>query len=140
MKKIALIPLVLLLVSVFNACEEEEEVDLILGKWTFVSGHWADYENGVLVDEGSISETDIVYLEFFKDGIGHVYFDEVDYDMFSWEREEYTLIVNPGTQDEQTITIETLTQSTLVFKMGYSVEEEGVVYLYEETYTMDKVD
>ncbi len=136
MKKLAIFTVVLLLFSMFNACEEEEK-NLLLGKWAFVSLSWIEYEDGVQVDSGSSTQSDILYLEFFKGGIGCVYFSEVEYDTFIWEKDGKTLIVNEGTVDEQEITIITLTKSTLVFEMTVY---ENIFYYSVQTMTMSKVD
>lgn len=136
MKRFAILTIVLLLFSMFNACEEEEK-NLLLGKWAFVSLSWIEYENGGQVDSGSSTQSDILYLEFFKGGVGCVYFSEVEYDTFIWEKDGKTLITNEGTEDEQEITIITLTKSTLVFEM--TVYENIFQYMVQ-TMTMSKVE
>ena len=139
MKKITLFTVLLLLLSMFNSCEEDE-VNLLLGKWGFVSFKWIEYEDGVKVDEGTSTENEFIYLEFLKGGAGYVYFDEVDYDTFTWEKDCKTVTVDEGTVNEQVIKIETLTKSTLVFSMSYSETYDGVTYMQENIITMTKVD
>ncbi len=139
MKKLAILTVLLFLFSMFNACEEDEK-NLLLGKWAFVSISWIEYEDGVQVDSGSSTQSDILYLEFFKGGTGFVYFSEVEYDTFTWEKDGKTLIADEGTVDEQEIKIITLTKSTLVFEMTMSETIEGTVYSIVQTMTMSKVD
>lgn len=135
MKKITIFTLLLSLLSMFNACEEEEK-NLLLGKWAFVNVSWIDYDDGVQVDSGSSTQSEILYLEFYKGGMGCVYFSEVEYETFTWEKDGKTITVNEGAEDEQEITIVTLTKSTLVFEMTVY---ENIFQYSVQTMTMNKV-
>ncbi len=135
MKKLAIFTVLLFLFSMFNACEEDEK-NLLLGKWGFVSVKYAYYEDGVKLDEETSYEADVVYLEFLKNDIGYVYFSELEYETFSWERDGKTVTID----SEEVFTIETLTKSSLVIKITETWEEGEVTCMEEITYTFNKVD
>jgi len=138
MKKLAIFTLLLLLFSMFNACEEEEK-NLLLGKWSFVSYDYELYEDGILQDEGTSYENEWIYLEFIKGGVGHVYSDEVNYDIFTWKKDGKKITVDEGSQEEMIVTIEILTKSTMVFSLTMS-QQNGVLITMLLTYTVTKVD
>ncbi len=135
MKKSAFLFLLVFLFSMFNSCEEDEK-NLLLGKWGFVSVKYIEYEDGVKVDEETSYEADVVYLEFLKGGVGHVYFSEVEYDTFSWTKDGKTVTI----ESDEEFEIETLTKSTLVLKITETWEEGGTTYIDEMIYTFTKVD
>jgi len=123
----------------FNACEEEEN-NLLLGKWSFVVYTYEIYEGTTLVDSGTATDAPFLYLEFFKGGTGTVYFDEVETETFTWEKNGKKVLVNEGTVDEQNITIVTLTKSILVFTQSMTMEEGETTYTVNQTITMTKAD
>lgn len=139
MKKIALFTVLLFLFSIFNACEEDEK-NLLLGKWSFVVYTYEIYEGSTLADSGSSIEGPFLYLEFIKGGTGIVSFDEVENDTFTWEKDGKTVLVNEGTEDEQNITIVTLTRNTLIFTMTMSTQDNGTTYTIYQTITMTRVE
>jgi hypothetical protein len=139
MKKFAIFTVLLLLFSMFNACEEDEK-NLLLGKWGFVVYTYEIYEGTTLVDSGSSTEGPFIYLEFIKGGTGIVTFDEFESDTFTWEKDGKTVLVDEGTQNEQNINIVTLTKNTLVFTMTMTMEEGQTTYTVNQTITMSRVE
>ncbi len=139
MKKLSIFTLLLLLFGMFNACEEEKE-NLLLGKWSFVVYTYEIYESSTLVDSGSSTEGPFIYLEFLKGGDGIVTFDEFESDTFAWEKDGKKVLVDEGTENEQNITIVTLTKSTLIFTMTMTMQEGDTTYTMNQTMTMARVD
>ena len=138
MKKLSIFVVLFLLVSMFNACDEET-TNLLLGKWAWVSGTYAEYEDDVLVESGAIEEDFFESLEFLKGGAGTVYFSTVEYESFVWKKDGKTVTVDEGTIDEQIIKIKTLTKISLIFEMTETETEGDVVYKYVTTVTMVKI-
>ncbi len=139
MKKLAIFTVLLFLFSMFNACEEDEK-NLLLGKWSFVVYTYEIYDGAILEDSGSSTDGPFIYLEFLKGGDGIVTFDEFESDTFTWEKDGKNVLVDEGTDNEQNITIVTLTKSTLVFTMTMTIEEGETTYTVYQTITMSKVD
>jgi len=139
MKKFVLLSVLLLLFSLFNACEEEEK-NLLLGKWMLQLVTYEYYEDDLLVDSGMTSYYDFKYLEFFKGGEGNVWLDKIEYDTFTWRKDGKTIYVDEGTENEQVIEINELLKTALVFTITMEEEEGGVVYRHIHEITMSKVD
>ncbi len=139
MKKITLFTVLLFLFSTFNACEDEETA-LIIGKWMFQLVSYEYYEDDLMVDSGMSSYYEFKYLEFFKGGEGKVWFDEIEYDSFTWRKDGKILYTDEGTVDEQVVDINELSKTALVFTMSMEEEEGGVVYRYIQEITMSKVN
>ena len=129
----------LLLFSMFNACEEDEK-NLLLGKWSFVVYSYEIYDGATLEDSGTSTDGPFLYLEFIKGGDGIVYFDEVEFDTFTWEKDGKSVLVDEGTDNEQNITIVTLTKETLIFTMTMTIEEGETTYTVYQTITMVRVE
>lgn len=138
MKKPAIFAILFFLFSLFNACEDEEAASLI-GKWMLQLVYYEYYEDDLLVDSGTTSYYNFKYLEFFKGGEGKVWFDEIEYDTFTWRKDGKALYADEGTEDEQIIEINELSKATLVFTMTME-EEDGVVYKHIHEVTMSKVE
>jgi len=139
MKKLAILSVLLFLFSMFNACEEEEK-NLLLGKWMLQLVYYESYEDDLMFDSGTTSYYDFKYLEFFKGGEGKVWFDEIEYDTFTWRKDGKTLYADEGTVNEQVIEINELSKTALVFTMIMEEEVGGVVYKDIHEITMSKVD
>jgi hypothetical protein len=126
MKKLSLFVTLLLLVSMFNACEEET-TNLLLGKWGWVSGVMEYYEDDVLVETETITEPFFVSVEILKGGTGTI--DTGDgTETFTWKKDGKTLTINEGTVDEMVETIVSNTKTSLVIEVIETEEEGGVVY------------
>lgn len=138
MKKLSLFVALLLLVSMFNSCDEET-TNLLLGKWGWVSGTYAEYEDDVLQESGTIEGSFFETIEFLKGGSGTVTFTGEDPETFTWKKDGNDVTVDEGTVDEQNIKIKTLNKLTLVFEMTETETEGDVVYKYVTTITMVKI-
>ncbi len=139
MKKLAIFTALLLLFGMFNACEEDEK-NLLIGKWSFVVYSYEIYDGATLEDSGTSTDGPFLYLEFFKGGDGIVTLDEEETETFTWEKDGKSVLVNEGTVDEQNISIVTLTKDTLIFTMTMIIEEGGTTYTVYQTITMVRVE
>ena len=121
MKKLSLLFALLLVLPLFNSCEEETK-NLLLGKWSWVSGTDACYDGSVLVETNTISEPFFLYVEFLKGGTGYIYEDATTSQAFTWKKDGSTLTINEGTVDEMVETIVTLNKATLVVELTQTGE------------------
>jgi hypothetical protein len=137
MKKLSLLFALLLVLPLFNSCEEETK-NLLIGKWGWVSGTYAEYEDDVLVESGTISEPFFVSVEIKKGGTGTLDTGDGTED-FTWKKSGDTLTINEGTVDEMIEKIITNTKTSLVVEVTMTEEEGGVVYKYVQTITMVKI-
>ena len=138
MKKLSIFVVLVLFVSMFQACDEET-TNLLLGKWGWVSATYTEYEDGVQVDTGTVEEAFFTTVEILKGGTGTVTFLDLSYDTFNWKKDGKTLIIDEGTVDEQNQSIKTLTKLSLVLEMTETETEGDVVYTYVTTITMVKI-
>jgi len=138
MKKLSLFVALLLLVSMFNSCDEET-TNLLLGKWGWVGATWIEYEDGVQTDSGTMTEAFFTTVEILKGGTGTVTFPDLSYDTFTWKKDGNDLIIDKGTVDEQNQKIITLNKLTLVLEMTETETEDDVVYTFVTTITLVKI-
>ena len=113
--------------SVFNSCEDEEVASLI-GQWLYQNATFEFYEDNVLMESGPFNEMEFNYMEFLKEGVLYVWFDAVEYETHTWEKDGKTVTLNKGTDDEMIIMIEKLTKSTLKVSMSEEEVDGEVVY------------
>ena len=139
MKKLTLFSLLLFLASMFNACEDDEVASLI-GKWLFGSSTYEVYLDDVLEDSGTFTDMEFQHLEFFKGGTGTVWFDAVEYESFTWEKDGKTVTIDEGTINEMIFKIKKLTKTTLQFTTTEEEEDGEDVYEIIITLNMTKVE
>ena len=127
MKRLSIFILSLFLVTMFNSCEDEE-VASIIGKWLFGSSTYSLYEDNVLVSSGDFEQMEFLYLEILKGGTGYVWFDAVEYETFSWQKDGKTFTIYEGPESDMIFKIEELSKTTLKLSLTEEEEDGGVVY------------
>jgi hypothetical protein len=116
MKKIGHLSILLIALLAVFSCKKDENADLLVGKWDLDSMRFELYENDVLSEsESSTDEFD--YLEFTSSGKFYVYDSGTPVEDADWRRNGDILTLIYGVNDEQDLTIVTLTNTKLVVKI-----------------------
>ena len=120
MKKICYSSIFILAFLAVFSCKKDKNTDLLVGTWDLDSLRYELYEDDVLV-ESETSTDEFDYLEFTSGSKFYVYDGGTRVEDADWRRNGSTLTLIYDVNDEESFTIVTLTNTTLVLT-------------YEETY------
>ena len=116
MKKIGHLSILLIALLAVFSCKKDKNTDLLVGKWDLDSMRFELFENDVLSEsESSTDEFD--YLEFTSSGNFYVYDSGTRVEDAEWRRNGDILTLIYGVNDEEDLTIVTLTNTKLVVKI-----------------------
>ena len=139
MKKVTVLGLAILLFVNFYSCEEEDGCQL-LGKWLIVSTGSITYRDGVKISEEINDDPWSLCFEFLRGGVGHIYWTEDNYTIFSWVRNVTSLTLTMEGSEPEFWTIDKLTNSTLEISASTIYENNGVIYVHQYIITFNNVD